>query len=135
MTGQPMALPRWLRLLPAGVVLWLVASWPIGLALDPDRFAKPGELAYLVADFAILLPLAIATELSLRAGSRHAAILLAATLGALAYDATHFAVRTGTELSSGTARAGLAVGITLLLLVIVLGLRAVIRRWDGSQRL
>ena len=31
------ALPRWLRLLPAAIVLWMATSWPIGLALDPAR--------------------------------------------------------------------------------------------------
>jgi Kef-type K+ transport system membrane component KefB len=126
-------LPRWLRLVPWAIIVWLAASWPIGLALDPARLSKPGESAYLIADFAILLPLALATALSVRAGSRRAPIFLSATLGALAYDATHFAVRTAAELDSGAARAGLALAITLLLIVIAVGLRAVFRHTEGSR--
>jgi Kef-type K+ transport system membrane component KefB len=109
-----------------------VASWPIGLAFDPARLSKPGELAYLVADLAILLPLALATVLSLRRRSIHAAGFLVATLGALAYDATHFAVRTAQEITSGTARLALVAALILLLAGIGLGLRAALRHLSAS---
>jgi hypothetical protein len=118
---------------PAVIVLWLVASWPVGLALDPARLSKPGELAYLVADLAILLPLALATALSLRRRSAHAAAFLIATLGALAYDATHFAVRTAQEISSGMARLALVAALILLLVGIGIGLRAAFRHLGGSR--
>jgi len=118
---------------PAIIILWLVASWPIGLALDPARLSKPGELAYLVADLAILLPLALATALALRHGSVQAAVFLVATLGALAYDVTHFAVRTAQEISSGTARLALVAALILLLTGIGIGLRAALRHLGHSR--
>lgn len=127
-------LPRWLRLVPTAIVLWLMASWPIGLALEPARLAKPGELAYLIADLIILLPLALATAWALRRGSDRAAPLLIATLGALAYDATHFAVRTAQELSSGPARLAVAAGLVLLLAGIAVGLRATLRYLTERSR-
>ena len=119
--------------MPAIIVLWLVASWPIGLALDPARLSKPGELAYLVADLAILLPLALATALYLRRQSIHAAGFLVATLGALAYDTTHFAVRTAQEITGGMVRLGLFAGLFLLLAIIGLGLRAALRSLEASR--
>jgi hypothetical protein len=131
----PPPLPRWLRLVPALIVLWLAASWPIGLALNPGRLARPGELAYLVADLAILLPLALATAVALRRGSPRAPSLLVATLGALAYDATHFAVRTAQETPGGMARAGVAAGLCVLLAVIGLGIRAALRHNTGVTRI
>ena len=121
------ALPRWLRLAPAAIILWMLTSWPVGLALDPDRLKKPGESAYLVADLAILLPLAVVSAAALRRRSPAARGLLATTLGALAYDATHFAVRTVAELSGTAGRVGVIAGLGLLLAVIVFGLRLVLR--------
>ena len=128
------SLPRWLRLVPAVIILWLVASWPIGLAVDPARLSKPGEVAYLIADLAILLPLALATAIALHRRSIQAAGFLVATLGALAYDATHFAVRTAQEVSSGAVRLALFAGLFLLLAVIGLGLRAALRNPGATRR-
>jgi Kef-type K+ transport system membrane component KefB len=119
--------------LPAAIVLWLAVSWPVGLALDPARLSKPGEVAYLVADLAILLPLALATALSLRRRSVQAAPFLVATLGALAYDATHFAVRTAQEMSSGMARLALVAALILLLAGLGIGLRAALRHLGDSR--
>jgi Kef-type K+ transport system membrane component KefB len=117
---------------PAIIILWLVASWPIGLAVDPARLSKPGELAYLGADLAILVPLALATAISLPRRSTLALGFLVATLGALAYDATHFAVRTAQEVSGGMVRLALFAGLLLLLAVIGLGLRAALRSLGAS---
>jgi hypothetical protein len=117
------SLPLWLRLAPAAIILWMVISWPIGLALDPDRLKRPGESAYLVADLAILLPLAVAAAVALRRRSPVSRGLLATMLGALAYDATHFAVRTAQELPTTGARLAVTTGLALLLAAIVLGLR------------
>lgn len=121
------ALPRWLRLIPAAILLWMAASWPIGLALDPARLQKPGELAYLIADFVILVPLAIAAAAALRRRSTTASGLIVATLGALAYDATHFAVRTAQELSTAAGRVAVTAALAVLLAVIAIGLRRALR--------
>jgi hypothetical protein len=59
---------------------------------------------------------------------------LVATLGALAYDATHFAVRTAQELSSGVARLAVIAVLALLLAGIALGLRAALRHLGDSRR-
>jgi Kef-type K+ transport system membrane component KefB len=127
-------LPRWLRLVPPAIVVWLLASWPIGLALDPERLARPGESAYLVADLLILLPLAVATFLGLRRGAAWGVGLLVAMLGALAYDATHFAVRTVAELSNGALRLAVIGGLVVLLVVIGLGVRSALRAMSPSLR-
>ncbi len=108
-------------------MLWIVTSWPIGLALDPRRLTRPGEIAYLLADLGILLPAALAAALALHRRSPRSHTILAAMLGALAYDATHFAVRTAQELSTTTARLAVTAGLALLLAAIVLGLRLVLR--------
>jgi hypothetical protein len=127
--------PRWLRLAPAVIVLWLVVSWPVGLLVEPDRLTRPGELAYLVADLVILLPLAAGTSLAFRKGSMVAPGLLIATFGALAYDATHFAVRTASELESAAARLGVIAALLLLLTAVGLGLRIALRQpGDPRQR-
>ena len=128
------ALPRWLRLIPAAIVLWVVASWPVGLALDPTRLHKPGELAYLIADFFILLPLALAAAMALRRRAAVASGLVVATLGALAYDATHFAVRTAQELPTAGGRVAVTAGLAVLLAVIVVGLRLALRHSPPPTR-
>ena len=117
-----MLYPRWLRLAPAAVALWVAASWPIGLAVDPGRLKRPGEVAYLLADVGILLPLAIAAAVALHRRSPSSRGLLATMLGALAYDATHFGVRTMQELSITGARLAVSAGLLLLLVAIGVGL-------------
>ncbi|MGH7559992.1 MAG: hypothetical protein ACRENB_03125 [Gemmatimonadales bacterium] len=129
MTDAP-SLPAWLRLAPAVIVLWVVVSWPVGLWLDPDRLTRPGELEYLLADVGILLPLSLAVLVARRRGSASASGLLAAMLGALAYDVAHFGVRTVRE-TSGAARAGVVAALVLLLALIARGLGILL--WRSLQ--
>lgn len=128
------ALPRWLRLTPAAIVLWIAASWPIGLALDPARLQRPGESAYLIADLVILLPLALAAAAALRRRSASARGLLVATLGALAYDATHFAVHTAQEMTTAGGRFAVGAALALLLAGIAAGLRLALRETSLPTR-
>jgi hypothetical protein len=126
------SLPRWLSAVALVVVLWFLVSWPVGLLLEPGRLGRPGELEYFLADFLILLPLALAALAGLRRRAGWALPLFLLMTGGLAYSALHFTVHLVRGQSSTPARAGLVAGVVLLLAGLAVIARRVIRMLTGG---
>jgi len=124
--------PRWLSAVALTVGLWFLLSWPIGLLLEPGRLGRPAELEYFLADFLILLPLALAALAGLRRRAGWALPLFLLMTGGLAYSALHFAVHLFRTQSSGVARTGLVAGVVLLLAGLAVIARRVIRMLTGG---
>ena len=124
--------PRWLSIVALLVGLWFLVSWPVGLLLEPGRLGRPAELEYFLADFLIMLPLALAAFAGLRRGAGWALPFFLLMTGGLAYSAVHFTVHLIRGQSSTPARVGFAAGGVLLLVVLGGIARRVIRMLTGG---
>jgi len=75
------------------VAVVLLVGWPIAAIIDWDHIVEShARLGYLIGDIGIAVPLCLASWHGLRRARPWARGVLLFTLGALAYDVTHFLI-------------------------------------------
>jgi hypothetical protein len=95
----------------------LVVSWAIAIAVSWNHIVSSHtRLGYLIADVGLVMPLCLMSGWGLLGGLSCTRTILPFTLGALAYDAVHFAVYLAQERFLGL---GPPVYVSLLAAVLV----------------
>jgi hypothetical protein len=116
-------LPRLLAFAAFGLVLVL---WVYGLYTEPDRLGRPAELEYFLADWLLLLPLALAAGYGLSRARPWARPLFLVMAGAGGYGALHFVIHLIRAESPVAPRPLLGLALAVILGVLALGVRQVV---------